>query len=445
MTSRRGGRPGTKQPVSAWVGQGSANAFAAPVGDYRRPAGKGWNQSSSKEYGNKYDQPAVIPPPLKHGWQWRSNMSQAAKVGNVSASNPANATDDKDEIKYTDEEDSDTEDIYDSDEDDNGKWVGMGSNELLEYFTGYEAMKARHSYGPQGHRGMSVLIFEASAVGFFEADRLSKRFEDEGTNRDAWDHQAPRFLPGGQRLLYGYMADKGDINIFNQHSRGKPLVKFEMKSYEEMVVNSIRQMSEDNHLLNWYKNIAVKEKKYAKTLEDSFGSVSEKLRKTQEENRIVRLRTKQQVEQHKEEMDSQEEFYKEQLKHIHEARNEREENFEKRQQEAREKMKISMENPSSAEERQLRFQQGATSILSQQEAMDNFADERDKLVNGLADRKAALMRRRFEEDVKLEKEFDEELARLMEKYNHTSLDEERQICPEESRGWKIVPAELDIS
>ncbi|KAK1386145.1 hypothetical protein POM88_023880 [Heracleum sosnowskyi] len=56
---------------------------------------------------------------------------------------------------------------------------------------------------------MSVLIFEASAVGFFEADRLSKHFEDEGTNRDAWDHhKARRFLSGGRLLLYGYMAEK---------------------------------------------------------------------------------------------------------------------------------------------------------------------------------------------------------------------------------------------
>ncbi|KAK1363306.1 hypothetical protein POM88_038867 [Heracleum sosnowskyi] len=56
---------------------------------------------------------------------------------------------------------------------------------------------------------MSVLIFEASAIGFFEADRLSKRFGNEGTNRDAWDHhKARRFLSGGRLLLYGYMAEK---------------------------------------------------------------------------------------------------------------------------------------------------------------------------------------------------------------------------------------------
>ena len=96
----------------------------------------------------------------------------------------------------------------------------MGNAELLEYFNAYEAVKSRHSYGPQGHRGISVLIFEASAVGFLEAERLSKHFEEEGTNRETWARRQKLFLPGGQRLLYGYLAEKGDIDHFNQHSHG---------------------------------------------------------------------------------------------------------------------------------------------------------------------------------------------------------------------------------
>lgn len=53
-------------------------------------------------------------------------------------------------------------------------------------------------------------------------------------------------------------------------------------------------------------------------------------------------------------MDFQEEFYKERLRLIQEARNEREENFEKIQQDKREKMIIYMENPSSSADRQFR-------------------------------------------------------------------------------------------
>lgn len=52
--------------------------------------------------------------------------------------------------------------------------------------------------------------------------------------------------------------------------------------------------------------------------------------------------------------------------------------------------------------------------------MDNFAEERDKLLKDLEDRKAELKKQRYEEDVKLEREFNEDLARLMEKYSRTS-------------------------
>ena len=95
----------------------------------------------------------------------------------------------------------------------------MGSAEFLEYFNAYEAVKSRHSYGPQGHRGISVLIFEASTIGFFEAERLSKHFEEQGRNREAWARHKTLIIPGGRRLFYSYMAEKGDIDYFNQHSQ----------------------------------------------------------------------------------------------------------------------------------------------------------------------------------------------------------------------------------
>lgn len=96
----------------------------------------------------------------------------------------------------------------------------MGNQELLDYFSSYAAVKARHSYGPQGHRGMSVLIFESSAFGYFVADRLHKHFSEQGTDREAWDRRRVPFYPGGKRQLYGYMAVKEDLILFNQHSQG---------------------------------------------------------------------------------------------------------------------------------------------------------------------------------------------------------------------------------
>jgi len=100
------------------------------------------------------------------------------------------------------------------------KWIGMGNKELLEYFIGYKAMKARHAYGPQGHRGMSMLIFENSSMGYLEAERLHQHFVEEGRDRDAWERRHILFYPGGKRVLYGYIAVKEDLEIFNRHSKG---------------------------------------------------------------------------------------------------------------------------------------------------------------------------------------------------------------------------------
>ncbi|BAT79045.1 hypothetical protein VIGAN_02184600 [Vigna angularis var. angularis] len=182
-------------------------------------------------------------------------------------------------------------------QDENDKWIGMGNQELLDYFSTYAAVKARHSYGPQGHRGMSVLIFEASASGYLEAERLDKHFTEQGTDKDSWFNRPNLYLPGGKRQLYGYMATKEDLDFFNRHSQGKSRLKFDMRSYQEMVVHQIRQMNEDNQQLLYFKNKVVKTTKHTKTLEESIGKMSEKLRKTMEENRIVRRRTKMQHEE----------------------------------------------------------------------------------------------------------------------------------------------------
>ncbi|KAH0974564.1 hypothetical protein GBA52_016463 [Prunus armeniaca] len=79
----------------------------------------------------------------------------------------------------------------------------------------------RHSYGPQGHCGMSLLIFEASAIGHFEAELLHKNFAMQGLGRDTWDCGPILFRAGGIRQLYGYMAMKRDLDIFNQHTEEK--------------------------------------------------------------------------------------------------------------------------------------------------------------------------------------------------------------------------------
>uniref|UniRef100_A0A2P2JI37 Protein SUPPRESSOR OF GENE SILENCING 3 n=2 Tax=Rhizophora mucronata TaxID=61149 RepID=A0A2P2JI37_RHIMU len=305
--------------------------------------------------------------------------------------------------------------------DENDKWLGMGNQELLDYFSEYAAVKARHSYGPQGHRGMSVLIFESSARGYFEAERLHQHFAEEGTDRNAWQRCRVLFYPGGKRQLYGYMAVKEDLDIFNQHSQGKSKLKYEMRSYHEMVTQQIWQMSEDNEWLGYWKERVVKEKMNLKALEESFGIVSEKLQKTVEENRIVRQRTQIHHEQNKEELDFQEQFFKDQMKAIHTEMTAKEENFEKLQQEEREKVKQSNASPSNTEEYRHRDKEIAKFIKSQDKEMEDFVAERDKLMKEHEDEMAAMKKRHWEETVKLEKQFDVKLTSLMEKYtpNHS--------------------------
>ncbi|CAL0327725.1 unnamed protein product [Lupinus luteus] len=308
-------------------------------------------------------------------------------------------------------------------QDHNDKWIGMGNQELLDYFSTYTAVRARHSYGPQGHRGMSVLIFEASGSGYLEAERLHKHFSEQGTDRNAWfSNRRILFLPGGNRQLFGYMATKEDLESFNRHSQGKSRLKYDMRSYQEMVVNHIRQMSEENQQLIYLKDKVAKGQKHTKALEESFGIVTEKLRKTMEENRIVRLRAKMQHEENKEEMYMQEQFFRDQIKVIHDSRNAKEEDFERMQQEEREKVKQSSNGPLNAEERKLKADEYLKFVEVQDKEMENFVAEKEKLCHAHEESLAAMRKRHWEEEVQMETKFNEELAKLMEKYSPSHLE-----------------------
>lgn len=300
-------------------------------------------------------------------------------------------------------------------QEENGKWIGMGNQELLDHFNSYAALKARHSYGPQGHRGMSVLIFESSAAGYLEASRLHKHFIDQGRGRDAWDGNRVSFCTGGKRQLYGYLALKEDLDIFNQHCQGKNKLKFETVSYQEMVGSRIKQINEDSQMLVTYKNRFAAEHMQSQALAESLCRLSEKLKKTVQENRIVRERTKLLHEQTKEEMDSQEKFFKDQIKVIHQAIDAKEDNFEKLQQAKLEKVKELNADPST-EENVDRVKDINRFIKIQDNEMEEFEAERKKMIRRHGDKKAALMKIYWEELLVLEKKFEDELTLLIDKY-----------------------------
>ncbi|XP_021294352.1 protein SUPPRESSOR OF GENE SILENCING 3-like [Herrania umbratica] len=195
-----------------------------------------------------------------------------------------------------------------------GKCVGMGRLELLEHFSSYPALKAEHSYGPQGHRGLSVLIFESSAVGYLEAERLHTNFVEQGLDRSAWNSCSDVILPGGGRQLYGFMAVKEDLDIFNEHCQGKSKIKYELKSYQMAVLNEIKKMSEDSQQLIWLKDRLAEERKRAKTFEQSVQNLSRNLQQKTRDIHIFKQRVQSLHEQNKEEMGCQENFYKDQIK-----------------------------------------------------------------------------------------------------------------------------------
>lgn len=83
---------------------------------------------------------------------------------------------------------------------------------------------------------------------------------------------------------------------------GKSKLKFEMRSYQEMVESKIKHINDDNQQLDYFKNKVAKEQVKSRVLADSLCKVSEKLRQTTEENRVVRERTKEHHQQNKEEV-----------------------------------------------------------------------------------------------------------------------------------------------
>ncbi|WOL14274.1 hypothetical protein Cni_G23054 [Canna indica] len=309
------------------------------------------------------------------------------------------------------------------DKDDNDKWIGMGNQELLDYFRSYDPVKARHSYGPTGHRGMSVLIFETTAMGYLAAERLDKHFAEQGTDRDAWNQPHPVvFSAGGKRQLYGYLARKDDMDFFNQHCQGKSRLKYEVKSYQEMVVIPMKKMSEESQKVTWMKNKYIKEEQKSKALEKTFGYVTQKLRETMEENKIVRLRTKIQHEENKEEMDYQENFFKEQMDKIHKATEEKERRFEEMLQQERAKANHLDANCVIGEEQMLRKEEFARFVNNQAKGVEEFEAEREKLIKAHEEKKFELRRTYLEDEVKLEKEFDAALTKLMEKFSPNTFE-----------------------
>ncbi|XP_048544462.1 protein SUPPRESSOR OF GENE SILENCING 3 homolog [Triticum urartu] len=297
------------------------------------------------------------------------------------------------------------------------KWLGMGNQELLGYFSDYAVTKARHAYGPLGHRGMSVLIFESSAVGYMEAERLHRLFVHQGTDRDTWNKRRVPFLPGSKRQLYGFLALKEDMEDFNKHHPGKNRLKYEMRSHNEMVVAQLKQMSEDNQERNYLKNKVVKTKQHSKAVEESLGFVAQKHRESIQENIFVRRKAKEKHDEYEEEMKSQDQFFHDQIESMRRAMEEKEREFERLLQEERAKARqCHVDDSGTTENRRLRKEQVQRFINSQVKDVHEFEAERDELIKAHEEKKVQLKKEYMTKEMELEEEFDAALTGLMEKH-----------------------------
>ncbi|KAH9299221.1 hypothetical protein KI387_030903, partial [Taxus chinensis] len=318
------------------------------------------------------------------------------------------------------------------DQDDNERWIGMGNKELLEYFKGYKAMKARHAYGPKGHRGMSVLIFEESGMGYMEAERLHKNFLKEGRGKEDWERRRVLFHPGGQRILYGYLATKEEMEIFNKHSKGKARLRYDMRSHHQMVVESMEQMNEDNQKLTFYKSKVAKEQEHSKTLEETVGKVSSQLRLKETEVKIIRQRATVQHEESKKEMDYLEQIYREQIDQLNEDIAKREQELEKMQEEFKishldrchqlevDSAKLPYDKKANNDEQQIKIDEEiarhTTIVETSVRDSEEYERERQELIKAHDMKRKEIKLTQLTEQVAFEKEVEQERVKLLEKY-----------------------------
>lgn len=299
-------------------------------------------------------------------------------------------------------------------QDKDGKWKGMGNQELLSYFSKYHVKEACHAYGPDGHSGMSALIFEGSAVAYKEAERLHNHFVDQRTERYAWlNHRI--VIPGGKRQLYGFLAEKEDLEAFNRH-HGTDYLKYEMKSYNDMVVTQLKQMSEDNQQLNYVKNEMVKTERHSKEVEEALGVETQKLQGAIEDNIILKRKTKEMLSECVEQMEFNAKFYHEQIERLRKDTEEKENEFERLLQEELARAIECDVDSETTENCSLREEQIQRIIDCQVKDAEEFDAEQDELIKAHEEKKANVKMEYMAKDVELEEELYAALTSLMEKH-----------------------------
>lgn len=320
--------------------------------------------------------------------------------------------------------------------DEHDKWIGMGNEELRDHFKNYQFSKARHAYGPQGHRGMSILVFPDTPLGYMDAQRLAKHFIDSRRARQNWDRPGKvLFHPGGMRILYGYMATEEDMNIFNKHT-GKSKLKWNQRRLQEVVVQPMKQMDEDNYQLNQtnQKNERLTEEN--KILEKTFAALAEKLRLKDKEIETIRQRALEQHQENQQEMDQLELVYKAKVKELSTRRAEREDEIQQQEEDFTQDhirhvqqlektcVVIPKEDTSEIHIQSQRAKikeeiaQRAELVEISLKDTEDYEFQKKEIMRKHHLKKVEFMRQQHEQMLKFEKELEEEKLALQERYLH---------------------------
>ncbi|XP_006664414.1 protein SUPPRESSOR OF GENE SILENCING 3 homolog [Oryza brachyantha] len=307
-------------------------------------------------------------------------------------------------------------------QDEDGKWKGMGNQELRGYFINYHVKEACHAYGPDGHSGMSALIFEGSAVAYKEAERLHNHFVGQRMDRNAWLNLRV-VVPGGKKQLYGFLAEKEDMEEFNR-SHEKDYLKYEMTSYNEMVVTRLKQMSEDNQQLNYVKNELVKTKQHSKEVEKALGAETQKLQEAIEDSIILKRKTNELFLECEEQMKFHAKFYHDQIEGLRKDTEQKESEFERLLQEELAQAiecDVDYETAQNTENCRLSEEQIQRIVDCQVKDVKEFGAEQDELIKAHEEKKAKVKKEYMEKDFELEEELYAALTSLMEKHKPDSF------------------------
>lgn len=133
-------------------------------------------------------------------------------------------------------------------------WKGLENEEIRNFLKGFKGIQYNRVialYNRNGNRGKSIVSFPASPSGYMDAQTLCELLEHEKRGRCDWlkvahlkdPYGSGRIDSDGKRILYGYLANKEDME---DADFGRKLVKrWSEESYIEKVLQPLQQIERD--------------------------------------------------------------------------------------------------------------------------------------------------------------------------------------------------------